>query len=230
MKKIGFILGLHGVVFTIFTLVNILIDEYVYTFLSSLIHSTFFIELFDWLIAGSLYVILYRIIFGLFEFFTIRVKKDILPIGGKWYHVHIKLNVDGSFKNVDFLRGGETNVSQELNDVTFEAVNHLITLKDDKLDVEDNPSKNTTWTSWAVDWQGKEVLTTCFKARTLSPESGVSTDRHGIHRLKIDLSKGVMNGDFADEYPSPNRGLLFFFRDEQKRNEFAENFLRNKHL
>ena len=44
MKKIGFVFGLHGLVFTLFMILNMAIDEYIYQFLENFLHQ-------DWLVA-----------------------------------------------------------------------------------------------------------------------------------------------------------------------------------
>jgi hypothetical protein len=220
MKKTAFIFGLHGVVFTLFTFLNILINDHVFAFLSGLVNSQIVAEVLDWLVSGFLYVGLYAIVYGAYKLITMRVKKSVLPIGGTWYHLHVKLDENGQYKKVDFLRAGETKIEQDLCDVHFEAQNWAFKLDENGgLFEENDDGKKTVWNSWAVDWQGKTDIATCYKATTLDPDEGVYSDRHGVHRLRIDLKCGVMVGKFADEYPSKNQGQIYFYRSKEKRDQ-----------
>ena len=221
--KFKFIFALHGTVFTAFTLLNMLINNHVVAFLERALNYAWLIQIVDLLISGFLYVLLYTLLSSLYKFINIRIKKEILPIGGKWYHVHLKCNAEGYIKT-DVLRAGETTVKQDLCEVRFDAVNHSYRLTGEGVLVrESNQRKNTGWSSWSVDWNGKENLITCYKALTQTKNTEEYTDRHGIHKLKI--SGEEMFGKFADEYPSASRGDIYFFRSEEKRDEFMRDFL-----
>ena len=218
-----FIFGLHGTVFTAFTLLNMLINSYVVSFLESALNYAWLVTIVELLISAFLYVGLYVIVYNLYKFININIKKEILPIKGKWYHVHLKCD-DNGYRKVDMLRAGETTVTQDLRDVRFSATNHSFRLDEaGNLVPESSERKNTGWCAWSVDWDGKESLVTCFKAYTQTKTGNEYTDRRGIHKLTI--KKDVIKGKFADEYPSANRGDIYFFRDREARDSFMKEFL-----
>lgn len=225
MKKIGFIFVLHGIVFTIFMILNTLINDYVYAFLESFIHLAWLVSVCDLFVSGFLYVGIYTVVYFLYKYVIVRVKKEILNVKGTWYHVHIKKNDEGVIK-ADFLRAGETEITQDLYDLKFSAVNYSYKLDESgKVVKEDDMRSNTGWNSWAVDWDGKDKIITCFKAKTAVKVGNEYTNRHGIHRLTVAEDRQTMSGDFADEYPSCNRGEIYFFRSQEKMEEFIKNFL-----
>ena len=223
--KYKFIFALHGTVFTAFTLLNMFINSYIVSFLEGAINYAWLKTIVELLISAFLYVGLYMIVYNLYKYININIKKEILPIKGKWYHVHLKR--DGNeYRKVDMLRGGETMVTQDLRDVRFSATNHSFRLDEaGNLVSESNELKNTGWRAWSVDWNGKEDLVTCFKACTQTQTGNVYTDRRGIHKLTIEPEKNIIRGKFADEYPSANCGDIFFFRDKATRDKFMADFL-----
>ncbi len=226
MKKIGFVFALHGIVFTFFMITNTLINDYVYAFLEGIFHRPWLVSICDLFVSAFLYVGIYTILYFIYKYFIVRIKKQIFNVKGKWYHVHIKKNDEGIIK-ADYLRAGETDVTQDLYDLKFSAVNYSYSLdENDNVIREDDVRSNTGWSSWAVDWDGKEKIITCFKANTPVKVGNEYTNRHGIHRLTLSEDKQIMSGDFADEYPSSNRGEIYFFRSEDKMREFIRTFLK----
>ena len=226
MKKIGFIFVLHGIVFTIFMVINMMIDEYIYNFLENVIHLPWLVAICDIIVSGFLYVGIYVVVYFIYKFLVVRVKKEILNVKGTWYHVHIKKNDEGIIKT-DFVRAGVTNVSQDLYALKFSATNYSYYVDENgNVAKDDDTRSNTGWSSWAVDWDGKDKLITCFKANTCVKMGNEYTNRHGIHRLTISEDAQMMSGDFADEYPSSNRGEIYFFRSEEKLHDFIKTFFR----
>lgn len=226
MKKTGFIFVLHGIVFTVFMLLNNVINQYVYGFLENVIHLPWLVTICDLIVSGFLYVGIYTIVYFLYKYVIVRVKKEILNVKGKWYHVHVKQDDNGVIKS-DFLRAGVTDVFQDLYDLKFSAINYSYSVDENGEVVKDDDVRsNTGWSSWAVDWDGKDKLVTCFKANTAVKVGNEYTNRHGIHRLTISEDGQIMSGDFADEYPSSSRGEIYFFRSEEKLHEFIKTFFR----
>ncbi len=234
-SKLGFLLGLHSVTFIIFSVVSFLLtdvllgDWFLETLkgwfgekrsaqVAEMVKDVvfFFVDL-------GLYIGLYALVYKVYKTFVSRVKKDILLIGGKWFHVHLKRD-DAGYLKVDYLRAGETTVEQDLYDVTFTAKNYSYKLNEKGETYKvDSVRDNTGWTSYSIDWDGKERLVTCYRANTQRKKADEFTNRHGIHRLQI--SDEVMKGNFADEYPSASRGEIYFFRSEAVRDEFIKDFL-----
>ncbi len=229
MKKVGFIFGLHGLVFTLFMILNMIINEYVYGFLENVINLPWLVAICDLIVSGFLYVGIYVIVYFIYKYIVVRIKKEVLYIKGKWYHVHIKKNDQGVIKS-DYVRAGITEVSQDLYALKFSAVNYSYYVNENgQVLKEDDTRSNTGWSSWAVDWDGKEKIITCFKANTPVKIGNEYTNRHGIHRLTVSEDGQTICGDFADEYPSSNRGEIYFFRSEEKFFEFIKTFfIKNK--
>ena len=226
MRKVGFIFLLHGTVFTFFMILNSMINEYVYNFLENVIHLPWLVAICDLIVSGFLYVGIYAIIYFIYKYFIVRIKKEVLNVKGTWYHVHIKKNDQGVIKT-DFVRAGKTEVKQDLYDLKFSAINHSYTVDENEQIIKDDDMRSATgWSSWAVDWDGQDKIVTCFKANTPVKIGNEYTNRHGIHRLTVSEDGCMIYGDFADEYPSSNRGEIYFFRSEEKLHEFIKTFFR----
>lgn len=224
MKKIGFVFALHGIVFSLFMILNMVINKYVYGFLEATFHKEWLVQLLDLAISGVLYVSIYTVVYFVYKFLAVYVKKEIILLKGEWYHVHIKHDENGWIPST-FLRAGITKIEQDLYDVKFSATNYSY-MVDENGEVKrlDDTRKNTGWNSWSVDWDGKNKLITCFKANTQVKTGNEYTNRHGIHKLEIDTENKVISGTFADEYPSSNRGEIYFFRSQEKLFEFIKKF------
>lgn len=225
MKKIGFVFGLHGLVFTLFMILNMAIDEYIYQFLENFLHQDWLVAVCDLIVSTFLYVGIYTVVYFLYKCLIVKIKKQILDVKGKWYHLHIKKNDQGVIK-ADYVRAGVTEVSQDLYDLKFSATNYSYYLDEQgNVTKKDDVRSNTGWNSWTVDWDGKEKIITCFKANTAVKVGNEYTNRHGIHRLVVSNDKQMMSGDFADEYPSSNRGEIYFFRSEEELFAMIKKFL-----
>ncbi len=224
MKKIGFIFGIHGIVFTVFMIINMVIEDYIYTFLEGVIGLPWLVAIADLFVSGFLYVGIYTVVYFIYKFFVVKIKHEILDLKGKWYHVHIKVNDEGVIRS-EFVRAGVTEVAQDLYYLKFSATNSSYFVNEAGEVVSDDDMRTSTgWSSWSVDWDGGDKLVTCFKANTPVKVGGEFTNRHGIHRLTVSEDATVMSGDFADEYPSKNRGEIYFFRSEEKFAAFIKSF------
>ncbi|MBQ8308575.1 MAG: hypothetical protein IJX96_01950 [Clostridia bacterium] len=222
MKKIKFIFGLHGVVFSIYTIVNMMINKYFYALLESWFSVAWLINVFDFISSVFLYMVIYTVVYFAHKIFVVHVKKEVFPLGGNWYHLHIKFDEDGNPKP-NGLRAGTTEVKQDLYEVHFFGNNRdYELLSEGKIKWKTDESKDTDWESWSVDWDGKKQLNTCFKAKTQEKTKGEYPDRYGIHKLMILEGGKKMRGSFADEYPSKSRGDIYFFRTEKALYEFIQ--------
>ncbi len=222
MRKKTFIFAMHGLVFSLYLIINKAIDESVYNFLQEFLQLWWAVEVCDLILSAFLYVVIYNFVYLVRKFLVMNVKKEVLNISGEWYHLHIKYDENGKPKP-NGLRPGKTKVKQDLYDVHFSAKNNTCELLPDGTIAWDEDDRNDTiWDSWSVDWNGKTDLVTCFKAHTPEKNDGVFTERHGFHKLKI-VGKGEkMNGKFADEYPSKSWGMIYFFRTEKQLYDFMK--------
>lgn len=224
MKKTSFIFGLHEIVFACFLVVNSFVNRWVYGFLESAISTAWLISIIDLVVSLFLYLIIYLIVYSTVKYITINLKKDVCKINGIWYHVHVKQDDNGIIPT-STLRAGVTEIKQDFCDVTFSATNYSYGVDENGEVVKyDNARKNTGWKSWSVDWDGKDKLVTCFKADTAVKTGGEYAHRHGIHKLEIHLKEKTIYGDFADEYPSKNRGEIYFFKTEKQLFDFIKTF------
>ena len=226
MKKIGFIFGIHGTVFTVFMILNMLIEDYIYAFLESVIGQAWLVAVCDIFVSGFLYVGIYTVVYFFYKIFVVKIKHEIVDLKGKWYHVHIKINDEGVIRS-DFLRAGVTEITQDLYDLKFSASNASYFVNESgEVECDDDTRSNTGWSSWSVDWDGGDKLVTCYKANTPVKLDGEFTNRHGIHRLTVSEDGQLMTGNFADEYPSKNRGEIYFFRTEERFISFIKTFFK----
>ena len=226
MKKIGFVFALHGIVFSLFMILNMMINEYIYAFLENTFDLPWLVQLLDLAISAVLYVSIYTVVYFAYKFMVVHVKKEIINHKGEWYHVHIKHDENGWIPSSS-LRAGITTIEQDLYDVKFSATNFSYTLDENGEVIKlDDKRKNTGWYSWSVDWDGKDKLITCFKASTQVKTGSEYTNRYGIHKLEIDTINKVISGTFADEFPSSNRGEIYFFDTQEKLFDFIKNFFK----
>lgn len=221
-KKKAFIFAMHGLVFSVFLIINRLIDESLYAFLQEKLQLAWAVEVCDLLISAFLYVAIYKFFFSVQKLLAYFVKKDIFYLRGKWFHLHIKHDETGK-PLPNGLRPGKTRIKQDMYELRFIAENHKCVLKDDgTIEWIDDERNDTEWNSWSVDWDGKQKLVTCFKASTQVKETEELTERYGIHKLEILAGGKKMKGTFADEYPSKSKGEIYFFRTEKELYNFMK--------
>ena len=225
MKKRGFILGMHGIVFSLFLIINQIIDAKLYEFLDNVLGLTWAVELCDLIISACLYLLIYQIVYFVQKIILIYIRKDVISLKGKWYHLHIKYDLNGN-PLPNGLRPGKTKIKQDLYELQFIADNHNCTLKEDgKIEWIEDDVNDTDWNSWSVDWDGKEKLVTCFKAVTQEKSDGVLPSRYGIHKMEIYNGGKKIRGEFADEYPSKSVGKIYFFRTEAELYKKMEEYM-----
>ena len=222
MKKKAFIFAMHGLVFSVFLILYRLIDEKLYVFLQEQLQLAWAVEVCELLISAFLYLAIYNLFFWIRKLIAFYVTKEVIPVKGKWFHVHIKHDDEGKPKP-DGLRPGITRVRQDMYELKFIAENHDCNLLDDgTIDWIEDDRKDTEWNSWSIDWDGGHKLTACFKASTQVKENEELKERYGIHKLEILNGGKKMRGTFADEYPSKSRGEIYFFRSEKELYNFMK--------
>lgn len=228
MRKKSFIFALHGLVFSLYLILDALIDEQVYGFLERVFDMPWLVSVCDLVISAFLYVTIYNVVYLVRKWYVVYAKKEVVFLGGTWYHLHIKHDENGNPKP-DGLRPGITEVKQDLYELRFTAKNHNCILNDDgTITWKEDERKDTIWHSWSVDWDGKNKLVTCFKASTQVKNNEEFTERHGIHKLEVLNGGKKMKGNFADEYPSKSKGEIYFFRTEKELYDFMKSQQENE--
>lgn len=244
-KTAKIVSALHGTAFTLFFIIDIILQYFLYPLLDEQFHSPFLSVLIATLVSAVLYSALYFIVYYVYKLFMFRIFKKKPYIHGVWYHVHIKRDLHG-FVATDKLRAGETRVKQTLYDVSFEANNSYFYLKDGQVVEDTNATRSTHWKHVACDWEDEDSLIACYEADSRQKDSvsecpychtkfssavdiqGEKKNRVGIHRLNItnaSQDRGKMEGTFADEYPSASYGEIFFFRRKEDRDALIADFL-----
>lgn len=232
---------LHGTTFSLFALVNVAFNYYIYPILTKKISSGFFIVLLDALMSAFLYSVLYLIVSNSYKLIFFKIRNKSQNLNGIWYHVHIKRNMHGLVKS-NHVRAGVTKVKQNFYDLDFTADNYSISLAPDGELVENTcATKQTHWRYCAADWNDNSIIA-CYTASSTNKKkiaqcpfcgvmmsereiSGEYKDRVGVHRLTI-INKDYIRGTFADQYPSASYGEIFFFRDKADRDKLIKQFLR----
>lgn len=232
---------LHASAFTIFALINVAFNYYVYPILTEKINSGFIVVLLDAVISAFLYLIIYNILSFFYKFVIFRLKNKNHNLNGVWYHVHLKRNMHG-LVTTKSVRAGITKVTQNFYDLDFSAENYSYSLTADNQLVKDSGATNQThWNYCAADWSGDDIIA-CYTASSADKKritqcpfcgadiadghemSGESKERIGVHRLKI-IDKNKICGTFADQYPSASFGEIFFFRKKEDRDNLIKDFL-----
>lgn len=234
---------LHGTTFSLFALVNVAFNYYIYPILAKKISSGFFIVLLDALMSAFLYSVLYLIISNSYKLIFFKIRNKSQNLNGIWYHVHFKRNMHGYVKS-NYVRAGVTKVKQNFYDLDFTADNYSFSLAPDGELLEDfSATKQTHWRYCAADWNDDSIIA-CYTASSTNKKNisqcpfcgtemseqeipGEYKDRVGVHRLTI-INKGYIKGTFADQYPSASYGEIFFYRNKADRDAQIKSFLKNQ--
>lgn len=235
---------LHGITFTLFFIVNTVMDYYVYPLLYGTLDSEFLKIFIDTVMAAVLYSVLYFIVRTVYIVAVFKIKRKNINLKGTWYHVHIKRDLY-DFIKTDKLRAGVTTVKQDFYDVRFTADNSYFSLDENGNLVEDvNAAHQTHWEHLTCSFDGEGKIIACYKADSSRkqiaqccplchsplPEgkkaAAEKTKRIGIHDLTV-ISDKKIKGTFADEYPSASYGEIFFFRNKEERDALIKDFLQD---
>ena len=231
---------IHGLTFTVFYIIEQVLSEFVYPYLSDKVSKLLSVFL-SAVFAAILYAALYIIIKSIYDkILTIKDKK--LNIEGTWYHVHIPHYLGKEDYSQERISAGVTDVSREFSDFTFVGNNDKFYMLNGKLV---SKSENSThWYTKATklsddnDFDIIEVYEaktkgTPLKSITSCPyckrdfEHPVEIQeaekfRHGVHKIDIIVNDGKctqMRAEYSDCWPSLKNGELLFYRTEEERNE-----------
>jgi len=241
---------LHGTSFTLFFIINTVLEYFVYPAIEKAVASNFWIIIISTIISACLYFIIYTIaskIYKMIVFKTItkKIKHDKLWIKGTWYHVHVPYDNEGEM-TIDSLRAGETIFEQNLFDIKAKVAKNDSYALNDKGEILKVGDIHTQWThpynfilesekiniiyNAGATHDTKIVQHKCTLCGAEYPEGKeiflAGQERLGIHTLTIE-SENVIVGTYRDAAPSVNRGTIKFFRNKEDRdNEIRDYFRR----
>lgn len=255
MNKTASTIGwLHGTSFTIFFIINTVLEFFVYPAIEKALASDFWLIIISTIISAFLYLVIYLIALNIYKVFTFRkltkkLKRDKLWVKGTWYHVHIPFDNDGEMI-IDSLRAGEAIFEQSLYDVKIKVAKNDSFALTDKGELLQIGNRHTQWT-WPYTFViNDEHLQAIYDAGTTHdttitqykcnfcgqeyPEGKeirlAGHDRIGVHTLTIE-SENLIAGTYHDCVPSINHGSIKFFRNKEDRdNEIREYFKRVEYL
>ena len=247
-KTANTVATLHGTTFTVFFIIDTVLNEFLYPYMEKHLTSDALRVFITAVIAAFLYSAIYFVVKAIYD--GIILKKDKkMDIAGKWYHVHIP----HVFGRVDYskkkLRAGVTVISRELYDFTFVGDNYY-SLKDASGNLIEDHSDDTRWytktsklseindfdmieiyeakTKNAVVTDVKECP--CCRTKFDQPKRIQEAERfrHGIHKFDMILDEnGKCNkivGEFSDCWPSLKSGDLILFRNKEERDQYVTQY------
>lgn len=236
--------SLHGITFTVFFIVDSVLNEFFYPFLESSMHKAIAMCI-TAVIAAVLYSIVFFICSWIYNLILKRKDKKY-NIDGTWYHVHIPKQLSGGGKD-DYtqtqLSCGITKVSRNFYDFTFVGNNAKYSVENNQIKVK---SENTThWytKSTRVSDENDFDIIQIYEAKTngiprrllkscpcckTEFENSIEIQeaerfRHGVHKIQINYNEDdnymSMRAEYSDCWPSFKYGELLFFRTEQERDD-----------
>lgn len=241
---------LNGITFSVFYIINKILEQVIYPNLEQKINSIGIMIFITAVIAAFLYTGLFYLIKTIYKLLKFKVKSKKFDISGKWFHVHIPFNINDVDYTKASLRAGETKIKQELFDFTFMGDNYSYSLNN--TDFEIDKSNATHWYTRATKFceendfdiiqiyeaktkkNTKISLTKCpcclTSFKTPKEVCEASEFRHGIHKLRLltdnDGKCNKIDGEYSDSWPSLKRGDIIFFRSETDRNKEIENYFK----
>lgn len=249
-KTASTVTWLHGSSFTVFFIVNTVLEYFAYPAIKAALESDFWLIITSTLVSAFLYFIIYTVISKIYDIIVFKktikkIKHDKLWIKGTWYHVHVPYNNEGEMI-IDSLRAGETIFHQSLYDVKATVAENDSYALDDQGNILKVGDRHTQWTHPYVFILEGEKLNIIYNAgathdtRILQHKCSLcgaeypegkeiflaGQERLGIHTLTI-KSATMIEGTYRDAAPSVNRGTIKFFRNKEDRdNEIKEYFRR----
>lgn len=240
---------LNGITFTVFYIINEVLQNVLYPGMKEKIDKLWITILVTAVISAGLYAGLYFFIKFIYVFFEFKIKCKRCDIGGKWYHLHIPYTIDDIDYSKACIRAGETYIKRELFDFTFVGSNYSYHKKADG-NFSVDKSNSTHWHTRATKFceendfdiiqiyeaktkkNTKTLLNVCPCCMTEFTEKKEICEagefRHGIHKLRLIVdSKGKCNkieGEYSDSWPSLKRGDILYFRKEEDRDNEMENY------
>ena len=237
--------AIHGITFTVFFIIDTVLNTFLYPFLETLMHPGIVLAI-TTVIAAVLYAGVFFVVRAIYDF--ILVKKDKrLTITGKWYHVHVPYIMGKEDYSIGRLSCGTTKVSRNLHDFTFVGDNRKFSVCDGEILKSDENATHWYTRATKLSDENDFDIIHIYEARTAGAQTREIVDcpfckskfddpveieeagifRHGIH--KIDIFEGddgelQMKAEYSDCYPSFKNGKLFFYRTEQERDKRVKEF------
>lgn len=257
MKKINnltsnAVASVHTLTFTIFFIIDAVLNEVLYPFLEKELSSDALRIFITAVIAAFLYSALYVVIKKIYDFVKIKSQKKF-DISGKWYHVHIPNEFGKVDYSKDKLRAGEVLISRDMYDFTFVGDNFYYYLDKNGTLVPDH-SDDTRWYTKSsklsdendfdiieiYEAQTKNVAVKtlkecpCCRTRFDTPKTITEAEkfRHGIHKYDLIIDENgackEIRGEFSDCWPSLKCGEIILYRDPKFRDERIIEYFKNK--
>lgn len=239
--------SLHATSFTLFFIINTILDYFIYPAIKIAVASDFWLIFISTIISASLYSIIYFVLLFLYKAKTFKLlskKHDKLWVKGTWYHVHVPYDNKGEME-LSSLRAGETNFEQNLFDVKATVAKNDSYAVDEKGEVFVVGDRHTEWVHPYNFILEDDKLVIIYKAGATHdtrivqhkcslcgaeyPEGKeiflAGQDRLGIHTLTIESEK-VIVGRYRDAAPSVNHGTIKFFKNKEDRDEEIRNYFK----
>ena len=252
---VGIITHVHSLTFTIFFIIEKILESYVYPLIPDGLSKQILITV----IAAGLYYVLFLVVKVSTDKVIDRFKKQF-DICGVWHHVHIPhLHMKGEIDySRERLRCGMTIIDRDLYDFSLEAVNHNYWVQDDAV-INDTDSA-TRWNSIIseisetsespydfIEIYRAETNENARLDITTCPCCGITHNppltiheadrsRYGIHKLKIDLESynpklrcyTRIYADYCDCGTSIKTGELWLYKSERDRDNRIKKYFSHK--
>lgn len=237
--------AIHGLSFTVFFIIEQLLDELAYPYLATHLAKPLFIAI-SAIIAAGLYAGLFLLIRWLYNAVIVRSNAR-MNIEGLWYHVHIPHRMGEEDYTQARLSAGTTTVSRDLLDFTLRGDNERCYQQPDGSLLFKRENATHWYTKatklsdendfdlievYEAKTKGEPVrqVNECPCCRTRFDTPVILTEaepfRHGVHKIDIKTENGVtvMQGEYSDCWPSLKTGEIFFYRTRQERDERIRRF------
>lgn len=237
--------AIHGIAFTVFFVVEQILDELAYPYLEAHMAKPLFIAI-SAVVAAGLYSGLFILVKLLYDAVLV-LRDERMRIDGLWYHVHIPHYMGSEDYTQERLSTGITTVSRELMDFTFVGNNERCYMQSDGTlhFVSENATHWYTKATKLSDENDFDIIEVyeaktrgnpirrvdacpCCKTRFDTPVTITEAEsfRHGIHKLDVRTENGVtyIKGEYSDCWPSLKTGEVFFYRTKAERDAKIHEF------
>ncbi|MFA5450224.1 MAG: hypothetical protein WC292_07310 [Clostridia bacterium] len=241
MNKTAKTIGvLHGTAFTLFFIINKLLDYVLYPLITKAVSSEIIVIAISVVLSAFLYGIIYTAASTTYKLYYFRFKDKSLFLKGTWYHIHIPYDINKRL-SVQSIRGGKTVIDQTFFDYRFRGEN--VSYRYNNNILAEDTSRSTSWSYKFVHLEeadktvygcyGATSANDSYKEYALCPKCERAFDtpkkllesrneRLGIHKLKIidEDGKLTLRGHYTDTWPSANNGMIYFFKTREERDAF----------
>lgn len=245
MKKIqnstALTLGvIHGTAFSVFFVVEKILNEIFYPFLEQSTSKLVMISI-SAVVALVLYGVVYFIVKKIYDILLLR-NEPKLNIEGEWFHVHIPHYLGKEDYSQERLSVGTTTVSRELKDFTFVGNNQKCYMLNGEMVMKTENSTHWYTKATKLSDENDFDLIEIYEAKTRGEAIRKITScpyckrdfaepveiqeaekfRHGIHKIDIIEQSGIVTGmiaEYSDCWPSLKNGELLFYRTRKERDD-----------